>query len=57
MINPQCSKCKNRLDDYGAILFSPPLSIIKDGRCDVNKIHLCSTCYDEVFNFIMEKKE
>jgi hypothetical protein len=44
-IKPICDKCKKELDDFGAILFSPP---DKDNK--VEKFHLCKACYEEIVN-------
>jgi len=40
-IEPKCDKCKEELDDYGAILWSPP-----DGRGKCDKYHICLKCFD-----------
>lgn len=42
MITPKCDVCDKELDDYGAILLSPP-----KGH-DVKKYHICKACYDKV---------
>jgi hypothetical protein len=47
MIKPICDKCKNELNELGAILFSPP-----DAAGLVKKIHLCVKCYNEVHDFL-----
>ena len=39
-INPVCDKCKNPLEDFGALLFSPP-----DQEGKTKKFHLCKKCY------------
>ena len=41
MINPKCDKCKEELDEFGAILLSPP-----DNRGSVKKYHICVKCFD-----------
>lgn len=41
-INPICEGCKKELNDFGAILFSPP-----NGN-DVKKYHLCNECYKKI---------
>jgi hypothetical protein len=41
MINPKCDKCKEELDEFGAILLSPP-----DNRGSVKKYHICIKCFD-----------
>jgi len=40
-IKPICNKCRKELDEFGALLFSPP----KDNN--VKKFHLCKNCYKE----------
>jgi len=42
-INPKCDKCKKELEDFGALLFSPPN---KEGK--VEKFHICKNCYSEL---------
>jgi len=41
MINPKCDKCKEELEEFGAILLSPP-----DNRGNVKKYHICIKCFD-----------
>ena len=50
MIEPKCFKCKNKLDDYGAILLSNPEG--KEDPMTVLKYHLCTECYESVLLFI-----
>lgn len=50
MIKPVCSRCGKELDDFGAILLSPP-----DSKGMVKKIHLCRSCYGEVLKSIEMK--
>ena len=40
MIKPICSLCGKELDDFGAIVFSPP-----DDNHKVEKHHICRACY------------
>jgi len=40
MICPKCCRCKKELDDYGAILLSPP---DHEDKCD--KYHICKVCF------------
>ena len=40
MIKPICSLCKKELDDFGAIVLSPP-----DDNHKVEKYHICKACY------------
>lgn len=42
MIKPICDKCKKELEDFGALLFSPP-----DGN-NVKKYHICKNCFEEM---------
>ncbi len=39
-IYPKCNKCGKILDDFGAILLSPP-----DSDSKVIKFHICKKCY------------
>lgn len=39
-IKPTCDKCGNELNEFGAILLSPP-----DIENKVRKFHLCVDCY------------
>jgi len=43
MIAPRCDYCKAELNDYGALLFSPP-----DKENKTLKIHICKKCYEEI---------
>jgi hypothetical protein len=40
MINPLCDKCGNELNEFGAILLSPP-----DSNDEHLKSHICVSCY------------
>ena len=42
-IKPICDKCKEELNEFGAILLSPP-----DKDKKVKKFHLCKKCYQEI---------
>ena len=42
-IYPKCDLCKIELEDYGALLFSPP-----DGEGMTLKNHICKGCYDKL---------
>ena len=42
-INPICDKCGLELEEFGAILLSPP-----DADQKVRKIHLCKKCYKQI---------
>jgi hypothetical protein len=41
-IKPICDKCKQELEVFGALMFSPP-----DEKSYVRKGHLCKKCYEE----------
>jgi hypothetical protein len=49
-IKPVCDKCKKELNDFGAILLSPPDSFNK-----VEKFHICKGCYAEIIKEIKSK--
>ena len=42
-IRPVCGRCRKELEDFGALLFSPP-----DSEGKVKKWHLCKACYKEI---------
>ena len=46
-INPTCDKCKNDLNESGAVLLSPP-----DDESHVDKMHLCVNCYDDMLEIV-----
>lgn len=39
-IKPICDRCGEELDEFGALLFSPP-----DKKNMVRKYHLCKSCF------------
>jgi len=41
-IRPTCEKCGKELEDFGAILLSPP-----EGN-NVKKFHICKDCYKNI---------
>jgi len=43
MIKPICNICRRELEDFGALLFSPP-----DENGKVEKRHICKECYKKV---------
>ena len=43
MIKPICDFCKKELQDFGAILFSPP-----DNDNRVRKFHICKECFKKL---------
>ncbi len=44
-IKPKCDSCKIELDEFGAILLSPP-----DKKDSVRKYHLCKKCYSKLIS-------
>ncbi len=46
-IKPKCDNCKKELNQFGAIVLSPP-----DKKSFVKKIHLCVNCHKKVLKFI-----
>jgi len=44
-ITPKCDKCGMELDEFGAILLSPP-----NDNSEVEKLHICKNCYEEIKN-------
>ena len=42
-IKPTCDRCKKELNDFGAILFSPP-----NKENSVKKFHICKDCYNKI---------
>jgi len=42
-ITPKCDKCGMELDEFGAILLSPP-----NDNSEVEKLHICKDCYEEI---------
>jgi hypothetical protein len=49
-IKPICDICKNELNDFGAILFSPP-----DAENNVKKFHICKDCYNKLLEEKIKK--
>jgi len=61
-IKPKCDmrlsdKCEDELKQFGAILFSPPLSgkfvPMQGGK--VKKFHVCVPCYKKILNMRSKK--
>ena len=52
MINPTCDICHKELDDFGALLFSPPN---EKGQC--KKWHICKGCYERKFEKRLKRRE
>jgi hypothetical protein len=46
-IKPICDICGKELEEFGAILLSPP-----DDYNKVEKFHLCRECYEEIKSMI-----
>jgi hypothetical protein len=44
-IKPICDFCKKELNEFGAILLSPP-----DERNNVKKYHVCKECYQKIIS-------
>jgi uncharacterized protein with PIN domain len=42
-IKPVCDQCGEELQDYGAIVLSPP-----NEKSEVHKFHLCKSCYEKL---------
>jgi len=42
-IKPICNFCNQELNEFGAILLSPP-----DERSNVKKYHVCKRCYQRI---------
>lgn len=42
-IRPICDLCGEELNEYGAILLSPP-----DDSGSVKKYHICKKCYEKI---------
>lgn len=49
-IKPLCEICKKELNDFGAILLSPP-----DNSNQVEKKHICKECYNQLIIEIESK--
>lgn len=57
MIKPICFKCREELNENGAILLSPPTNYYLPTEPQLSydrifKFHLCRACYTLVFNLI-----
>lgn len=48
----KCFKCKKSITKPGGLLFSPPTLILQDEMYDVQKYHICKSCYNRVFDFV-----
>ena len=52
-IKPICDGCKKELNEFGAILLSPP-----NKNNEVKKFHLCKDCYKKIINsFNLDSKK
>jgi hypothetical protein len=47
MIKPTCDICKKELEEFGAILLSPPN---ESGM--VKKFHICKECYEKMLSIL-----
>lgn len=50
-IKPKCDMCRKELNDYGALLFSPPNKNI------VKKFHICKNCYQKLVKKNIKNKK
>lgn len=48
-ITPKCDVCGKELDEFGAILLSPPQNNL------TIKYHICISCYDNLVKFLRIK--
>lgn len=46
-IQPKCDKCGRELNEFGAILLSPP-----NDEGQVRKFHFCQPCYELIISDI-----
>ena len=58
MIAPTCDRCRQELHDFGALAFSPPI-LNPDGTPsrDVDKYHLCETCWQEFKRWLEQSEQ
>ena len=54
MIKPICAMCNKELKQFGAILFSPPLT---NKNRFVVKYHICINCYKKLRSSLNDKEE
>jgi hypothetical protein len=56
-IKPKCDMCNKELLSYGALLFSPPPQNA-DGSCgtEIDKFHICATCFNEYVLDMLQSK-
>ena len=48
-LHPVCEMCETPLQDYGAILISPPHGVVHNkGDQTVSKYHICVACWPEL---------
>jgi hypothetical protein len=45
MFQPKCYRCRKVLDDFGALIFSPPKPNTGSDFDDVIKLHICKKCW------------
>lgn len=57
MIAPICAKCQQELEEFGAILYSPPLPLDirrQNSAALVDKYHLCAKCFEDLIDHWLE---
>jgi len=52
MIEPKCDKCKLKLNDYGAVVWSPPNS-----KAQCKKYHICKPCWKDIMKFVTQMRK
>jgi hypothetical protein len=52
-ISPICDFCKKELTDFGGLVFSPPDNN-ETGNSQVEKLHVCKTCYQGMRSMFMK---
>lgn len=55
-ISPICDFCKKELTDFGGLVFSPPENA-EAGNSQVEKLHVCKTCYQGMRSMFMKDAE
>lgn len=51
VIDPICDKCGKQLNEFGAVLLSPP-----DKENNVKKFNICKDCYGNYANSLAKQK-
>ena len=52
----RCFRCKKPMKTPGALLFSPPAKIHQDDICEVQKLHICCSCYYIILDNIVDNR-